>query len=383
MQLENYRSPWMDEELSAFGDSIRRFVRERMTPYEDEWRAQHQGDRATWLACGEMGMILPDVPAEYGGADGTPAHYAVVLQELAYGGSASIALSINHIVGHYILASGTEAQKQQWLPKIASGEVICSIAMTEPGTGSDLQGVRTRAVKQGDKYVISGSKTFISNGQLSDMVVVVAKTDLEAKGSQGISLFIVDTKTPGFIRGKCLDKIGLPGQDTSEMFFDECIVPADCLLGGVEGQGFYQLMQQLPYERAEIAIQATAHMERALALTVAYTKERKAFGKAILDFQNTRFQLADVKATVVASRTFADLIIQRWVDGTLDTALASMGKFWLTDRQGEVMDRCLQFFGGFGYMNEYPIARMFADARVARIYGGANEIQRELVGRSL
>ncbi|MBO3273995.1 acyl-CoA dehydrogenase family protein [Pseudomonas schmalbachii] len=383
MQLDNYRSAWMTDDLSAFGDSIRRFVRERMAPNEDKWRAQHQGDRETWLACGEMGMILPDVPSEYGGADGTPAHYAVVLQELAYGGAASIALSISHIVGHYILASGTEEQKRQWLPKIASGECICSIAMTEPGTGSDLQGVRTRAVKKGDKYVISGSKTFISNGQLSDMVVVVAKTDMEAKGSQGISLFIVDTRTPGFIRGKCLDKIGMPGQDTSEMFFDECEVPADCLLGGAEGQGFYQLMQQLPYERAEISIQAVAQMERALALTVEYTKERKAFGKAILDFQNTRFTLADVKATVVASRTFVDLIIQRWVDGSLDTTLASMGKFWLTERQGEVMDRCLQFFGGFGYMNEYPIARMYADARVARIYGGANEIQRELVGRSL
>ncbi|NUU38230.1 acyl-CoA dehydrogenase family protein [Pseudomonas sp. C2B4] len=383
MQLENYTSPWMDADLGAFRDSIRRFVREQLVPQEDKWREQHRSDRSAWLACGEMGMILPDMPSEYGGADGTPAHYAVAMEELTYAGVMSIALSINHIVGHYILASGTEAQKQQWLPKIASGECITSIAMTEPGTGSDLQGVRTRAVKKGDKYVISGSKTFISNGQNSDMVVVIAKTDLEAKGSKGISLFIVDTRTPGFVRGQCLDKVGLPGQDTSEMFFDECEVPADCLLGGVEGQGFYQLMQQLPYERAEISIQAVAAMERALALTVEYTKERKAFGKAILDFQNTRFTLADVKATVTASRTFGDLIIQRWVDGTLDTTTASMGKFWLTDRQGEVMDRCLQFFGGFGYMNEYPIARMFADARVARIYGGANEIQRELVGRSL
>ena len=306
----------------------------------------------------------------------------MAFQELTYAGVTSLALSINHIVGHYILSSGTEAQKRHWLPGMASGEIITSIAMTEPGTGSDLQAVRTRAVKKGDSYVISGAKTFISNGQLSDMVVVVAKTDPE-QGAKGISLFIVDTRTPGFRRGKCLDKMGLPGQDTSEMFFDDCVVPADCLLGGVEGQGFYQLMQQLPYERAEIAIQATATMERAFALTVDYTKERKAFGKPILDFQNTRFTLADVKATVFALRTFCDLIVQRWIDGTLDTATASMGKFWLTDRQGEVLDRCLQFFGGFGYMNEYPIARMFTDARVTKIYGGANEIQRELVGRSL
>lgn len=383
MRVANYVSPWEDADLVAFRDSIRRFVREQLLPHEDKWREQHRSDRSAWLACGEMGMILPDMPSEYGGADGTPAHYAVAMEELTYAGAMSIALSINHIVGHYILAGCTEAQKRHWLPKIASGECICSIAMTEPGTGSDLQGVRTRAVKHGDKYLISGSKTFISNGQNSDMVVVIAKTDLEAKGSRGISLFLVDTATPGFQRGKCLDKIGLPGQDTSEMFFQDCEVPADCLLGGVEGQGFAQLMQQLPYERAEISIQAAASLERALALTVEYTRERKAFGKSILDFQNTRFTLAEVKATTLASRLFADLIVQRWVDGTLDTTLASMGKFWLTDRQGEVIDDCLQFFGGFGYMNEYPIARMFADARVARIYGGANEIQRELVGRSL
>lgn len=383
MRVENYRSPWLDADLDAFRDSIRRFVREQLLPHEDKWRAQHRSDREAWLACGEMGMILPDMPSEYGGVDGSPAYYAVAMEELTYAGAMSIALSINHIVGHYILASGTEEQKRQWLPRIASGEVICSIAMTEPGTGSDLQGVKTRAVKKGDRYVINGSKTFISNGQNSDMVVVVAKTDLEAKGSRGISLFIVDTATPGFHRGKCLDKIGLPGQDTSEMFFQDCEIPADCLLGGMEGQGFVQLMQQLPYERAEIAIQAAAAMERALALTLEYARDRKAFGKSILDFQNTRFTLAEVKATVLASRTLADLIVQRWVDGTLDGTLASMGKFWLTDRQGEVVDTCLQFFGGFGYMNEYPIARMFADARVARIYGGANEIQRELVGRSL
>ncbi|UVE16020.1 acyl-CoA dehydrogenase family protein [Pseudomonas sp. LS44] len=383
MQLENYRSPWMDSDLDAFRDSIRRFVREQLMPHEDKWREQHRSDRSAWLAAGEMGMILPDMPSEYGGADGTPAHYAVTLEELTYAGVTSLGLGISHIVGHYILDSGTEEQKLKWLPKIASGECITSIAMTEPGTGSDLQGVRTRAVKKGDKYVISGSKTFITNGQISDIVVVIAKTDLEAKGSRGISLFIVDTKTAGFQRGKCLDKVGLPGQDTSEMFFEECEVSADCLIGGVEGQGFIQLMQQLPYERAQIGIGAAAQMERALALTVEYTKERKAFGKAIIDFQNTRFQLAEIKATVTASRTFADLIVQRWVDGTLDTTLASMGKFWLTDRQGEVVDRCLQFFGGFGYMNEYPIARMFSDSRVARIYGGANEIQREVVGRSL
>jgi acyl-CoA dehydrogenase len=254
--------------------------------------------------------------------------------------------------------------------------------MTEPGTGSDLQGVRTRAEKQGDGYVINGAKTFITNGQLCDMVVVVAKTD-PGQGAKGISLLIVDARTPGFRRGKVLDKVGQEGGDTSEMFFDDCKVPADCLIGGKEGQGFFQLMGQLPYERAQIAIGAAAQMERALALTVAYAKDRRAFGKPIIEFQNTRFVLADVKATTLAARTFADHLVQQWIDGKLDAALASMGKFWITERQGEVIDKCLQLFGGYGYMTEYPIARMYADARVLRIYGGTNEIQRELVGRSL
>jgi len=380
--LENYRSPWLDDDVSPFADSVRRFVTTHLAPLEDQWREQHQADRASWLAAGEMGMILPDVDVEYGGSGGTPAHLAAVMNEMAYAGVTGLGLGINHIVGHYILADGTEAQKQHWLPKIASGEVICSVAMTEPGTGSDLQAVRTRAVKQGDRYIINGAKTFITNGQTSDMVAVVAKTDINA-GSKGISIFLVDTALPGFRRGKCLDKVGQQSSDTSEMFFDDVEVPAECLLGGVEGKGFYTLMKQLPFERAQIAISAAATMERALALTIEYTKERKVFGKPVLDFQNTRFTLADVKATVLASRTFCDHLIQQWVDGKLDPTLASMGKFWLTERQSEVLDRCLQFFGGYGYMNEYPIARMWADARVARIYGGTNEIQRELVGRSL
>ncbi|MFV0934179.1 acyl-CoA dehydrogenase family protein [Pseudomonas jessenii] len=380
--LENYRSPWMNEDVQPFADSVRRFVTQTLAPREEKWREQHQADRESWLACGEMGMILPDLPVEYGGADGTPAHLAAVINELNYAGVSGLGLTISHIVGHYILSDGTEAQKQHWLPKIASGEVICSVAMTEPGTGSDLQAVRTRAVKQGDTYVINGAKTFITNGQLSDMVAVVAKTDQSA-GSKGISLFLVDTKSPGFRRGKCLDKIGLQSSDTSEMYFDDVVVPAECLLGGVEGKGFYTLMKQLPYERAQIAMTAVAQMERALALTLEYTRDRKVFGKAVLEFQNTRFNLADIKATVLASRTFCDHLIQQWIDGKLDSATASMGKFWLTERNSEVQDRCLQFFGGYGYMNEYPIARMWADARVARIYGGTNEIQRELVGRSL
>ena len=273
----------------------------------------------------------------------------MVFWEVGYSGNTGLGLGLSHIVGHYLMNFGTEAQRLRWLPGIASGEIIAAIAMTEPGTGSDLQGVRTRAERRGDNYVINGAKTFISNGQLCDLVVV-AKTD-PAQGSKGISLFLVDTGTLGFQRGQVLEKLGMEGQDMSEMFFDDCTVPADCLIGEQEGRGLYQLMEQ------------------------------RAFGKALIEFQNTRFVLADVKATVTATRAFTDMLVQQWIDGTLDAATASMGRFWCTERQCEVMDQCLQLFGGYGYMKEYPIARRYADARVQRIYGGSNEIQRELVGR--
>lgn len=382
MILDNYRSPWIDSDVEAFADSVRRFCKDHLQPNEEKWRHQHFIDRDAWLGAGELGMILPDVPVDYGGSGATPAYLAASAGEIARAGCTSLGIMINHIVGHYILSDGTEAQKQQWLPGIASGEVICAVAMTEPGTGSDLQAVSTKAERRGDRYVINGSKTFITNGVLCDLVAVVAKTDPSA-GSKGISIFLVDTKLPGFRRGKSLDKMGWQAQDTAEMFFDDVEVPLDCLLGGVEGKGFYTLMNQLPYERAQIAINAVGSMELALELTLEYARERKAFGKSILDFQTSRHTLADVKATVLASRTLCDHMIQQWIDGQLNSTLASMCKFWLTERQGEVIDRCLQLFGGYGYMNEYPIARLYTDARVTRIYGGANEIQRELVGRSL
>ncbi|MCY1398141.1 Acyl-CoA dehydrogenase [compost metagenome] len=379
--LENYRSPWMTEDLEQFKDMVERFGKEYLEPNELKWREQHYADRSAWLKAGELGLILPDFPEEYGGAGGDTAHYACVIQVMNNNGS-GLGTGLSHIVAKYILDDGTEEQKLKWLPKIGTGECICAIAMTEPGAGSDLKSVRTRAVKKGNKYVINGAKTFISNGQTCDMVLVVAKTDA-GEGSKGVSLFMVDTNTPGFRRGKLLSKVGMHAQDTSEMFFDDVEVPEDCLLGGVEGQGFYTLMRQLAFERAQIGVGAVAVMERALRLTIEYTKDRKVFGQPVIEFQNSRFVLADVKATVLAAKTFVDLIIQRWIDGTLDTTLASMGKFWLTERQGEVLDRCLQLFGGYGYMNEYPIGRMWADARIARIYGGSNEIQREVVARSL
>lgn len=380
--LKKYQPTWMTEDLVQFSDVVRRFSKEYLEPNDLKWREQKQASRDAWLKAGELGIILPDVPDTYGGAGGTPAHAGVVFWELGYSGNTGLGLGLSHIVAHYILNFGTEAQKLRWLPGIASGEVIGAIAMTEPGTGSDLQGVRTRAERRGDNYVINGAKTFISNGQLCDVVVVVAKTD-PTQGAKGISLIIVDANTPGFKRGKALEKLGMEGQDTSEMFFDDCMVPADCLLGEHEGRGFYQLMEQLAFERAQLAIQASGAMARALDLTVEYVKERHAFGKPLIEFQNTRFVLADVKATVMASRAFADMVVQQWIDGTLDAVTASMAKFWITERQCEVMDRCLQLFGGYGYMKEYPIARLYADARVQRIYGGTNEIQRELVGRQL
>ena len=377
-----YRPSWMSDDLVQFGDVVRRFSNEYLVPNDIKWREQKQATREAWLKAGELVIILPDVPDTYGGSGGTPAHAGVVFWELGYSGNTGLGLGLSHIVGHYILNCGTEAQKLRWLPGIASGQTIAAIAMTEPGTGSDLQGVRTRAERHGDNYVINGAKTFISNGQLCDLVVVVAKTD-PSLGSKGISLFLVDTGTPGFQRGQVLEKLGMEGQDTSEMYFDDCTVPADCLIGEQEGRGFYQLMEQLAFERTQIAIQASGAMTRAFELTVEYVKERRAFGKALIEFQNTRFVLAGVKATVTAARAFSDMLVQQWIDGSLDAATASMAKFWCTERQCEVMDQCLQLFGGYGYMKEYPIARMYADARVQRIYGGTNEIQRELVGRQL
>jgi len=267
---------------------------------------------------------------------------------------------------------------------MASGELVGAIAMSEPSAGSDLQGIRTRAVRSGDRYVIDGSKTFITNGQVANMIMLVAKTDTAAGGAKGISLVMVETDgLEGFRRGRPLDKIGMPGQDTSELFFDDCRVPADALLGGAEGRGFAQMMEELPYERTIVALWAVADMERAVRLTTEYVRERKAFGKVLIEMQNTRFKLAEAKTITHVSRVFIDSCIQRYLDGTLDTATASMAKWWLTDMQCKVIDECLQLFGGYGYMRDYPIARMYADARVQRIYGGTNEIMKEIIARTL
>jgi acyl-CoA dehydrogenase len=381
--MSTYRSPWLDDELESFRGTVRRFVTEVLAPREPAWQAAHRVDAASWREVGDMGLLLCAVPEDCGGSGGTFAHDCIVFEELCYAGIASFGKHVHNICARYVHAYGTPAQKRRWLPRLARGELVGAIAMSEPAAGSDLQGIRTRAVPRGDAYVLTGSKTFISNGQVANLVCVVAKTD-PARGGKGISLFMVETEgLAGFRRGRTLDKIGMPGQDTSELFFDDCAVPADWLLGGAEGAGFAQLMDELPYERTIIALAGVAVIERAVALTTDYARERVAFGKPLLEMQNTRFKLAEAKTIAHVARVFVDSCIVRLLAGTLDTATASMAKWWVTDMQCAVVDECLQLHGGYGYMREYPIAQMYADSRVQRIYGGTNEIMKEIIARSL
>ena len=376
-------SPWMTPELSGFRDAVRRFVDAEITPHQEKWRKQQHVDRELWRKAGDMGILLADIPEEYGGSGGTFAHQAIVFEELGDAGDTAFGLHVHAIVAHYILNQGTEEQKRKYLPKLASGEMIAAIAMSEPGAGSDLQGIRTSAVRDGDGYRLNGSKTFISNGYLADLIVVVAKTDTAA-GSKGISLLMLETRgCEGFRVGRILEKMGQKGQDTCELFFDNARVPAENVLGGVEGKGFAQLMTELPYERTIVGIAGVAAIERALRLTVEHARERKAFGQALIEMQNTRFVLAEVKTEATVARTFIDRCIQDVIDGRMTTVQASMAKYWISDLQCKVIDQCLQLFGGYGYMMEYPIAQMYADARVQRIYGGANEIMKEIIARSL
>lgn len=378
------RPAWSDDDVEAFRELAHTFLVKECLPHEDAWREQHHPDRAAWTRAGELGLLCPSVPEQFGGGGGTFALDAAMTEEQMRTGSGALATPVHSgIVAPYILEYGTEEQRQRWLPKLASGEFVGAIAMTEPGTGSDLQSVRTRARKDGESYVLDGSKTFITNGYHADLVIVVAKTDPE-RGAKGISLLVVETaQTPGFSRGRLLKKIGQHSQDTAELFFDSARIPADNLLGGKEGQGFVQLMQQLPQERLLIGVMAAAAIERAVTLTVDYTKDRKAFGKPLFDFQNTKFKLAEMATTATVARAFIDDCITKHLNGGLDAATASMAKWWLTQMQCDVVDECVQFFGGYGYMDEYPIARMYADSRVQKIYGGSNEIMKELISRFL
>ena len=381
--MTDHRSPWMDDELEMFRDAARRFVEQEIVPNDDRWRAQHHVDRSIWNKAGEVGLLCTDIPAEYGGVGGDVRHESVEAEEMGGHGITSFGHVVHSIVAHYVLNHGTEEQKHRWLPRMASGELVGAIAMTEPGAGSDLQAVKTRAERVGDEWVINGSKTFISNGLHAGLVGVVARTD-PSRGSKGISIIMVETENrPGYRVGRVLDKIGQNGWDTAEMFFDDCRVPADCLLGPVEGQGFVQLMRDLPYERALLALGGVAAMEYALRLTIDYARSRKLFGQALLEMQNTRFKLAELKTQVHVSRLLIDDCISKLRAGTLDTATASMAKLFVTEAQCRVMDECLQLFGGYGYTTEYPISKLYVDARVQRIYGGASEVMKEIVARSL
>jgi acyl-CoA dehydrogenase len=379
----NYISPWMTPELESFRDAVRRFVQAEIVPHQERWKKQQHVDRELWKKGGEMGILLADIPENYGGSGGGFAHQSIVFEELSYAGDTSFGLHVHAIAAHYLLNQGTEDQKKKYLPRLASGEMIAAIAMSEPGAGSDLKGVRTTAARDGNAYVLNGSKIFISNGYMADLIVVVAKTDAAA-GAKGVSLMLLETRnSEGFRVGRILEKLGQKGQDTCELFFDNVRVPLENVLGGVEGKGFAQLMNELPYERTILGVAGVAVIERALRLTVEYTRERKAFGQPLLEMQNTRFVLAEVKTEATVARIFIDRCIVDMIEGRMDTVLASMAKYWISDLQCKVIDSCLQLFGGYGYMLEYPIAQMYVDARVQRIYGGANEIMKEIISRSL
>ncbi|WP_447593742.1 acyl-CoA dehydrogenase family protein [Aquipseudomonas campi] len=369
-------------EHEQFRESVRKFFEQEAVPFHAQWEKDGHIDRALWNKAGEAGMLCSHIPEEYGGMAADFLYSAVVIEEQSRLGLSGVGFSLHSdIVAPYILHYGSEAQKLKYLPKLVSGELVTAIAMTEPGTGSDLQGVKTTAVLDGDEYVINGSKTFITNGFLADLVIVVAKTDAKA-GAKGISLFLVEANTPGFAKGKRLEKVGMKAQDTSELFFQDVRVSKDNLLGK-EGMGFVYLMQELPQERLTVGIGAISSAEAALKWTLDYTRERKAFGKPVADFQNTRFKLAEIATEVQIGRVFVDRCLELHLQKKLDVPTAAMLKYWGTDLQCKVLDECVQLHGGYGYMWEYPVARAWADSRVQRIYAGTNEIMKEIISRSL
>jgi len=378
-----YQTPWMNDELRMFRKSVRQFIERDFVPHQTCWRQQHRPDAEAWTAAGGNGLLLPDVPDEYGGGGGTFAHQAVVVEELAHAG-VQFGSTIHNVVAHNIVAFGTDEQKRNWLPRMARGELVGAIAMSEPAAGSDLQGIKTTARRDGDHYVINGSKTFITNGWHAGVICLAVKTDARAAGPRGISLIIVEPKDlPGYRVGRSLEKVGMHGQDTYELLFDDVHVPASNLLGPAEGRGFAQLMEIMSYERLAIAVAAVATSEEAVAMTTKYVKERIAFGKPLSDLQNTRFKLAECKTEARIGRVFLDDCIERFIAGGLDDTTASMAKYWLTDCECRIVDECVQLHGGYGYLAEYPIARMWTDSRVHRIWAGANEILKELIASSL
>lgn len=381
----DFKNPdwYQEEDINMFRDAVYKFYANEMAPHSEEFRKNKKVDRKFWNQAGEYGLLNCAIPEEYGGGGGDYRHEMIIMEELERAEVDGFGLSLhNAIVAPYILHYGTEEQKQKWLPRMASGELVGAICMSEPGTGSDLQNVRTNAKKDGNGWIINGSKTFITNGGTANLLIIVADTGGEGKHSK--SLFVVETDDlDGFRRGRILDKVGMEAQDTAELFFDDMKVPADALLGEDTGHGFIQLMTELPQERLNIAVQGVAAMEKALRHTIEYVKDRKAFGQRIIDFQNTQFELAELKTIVTVCKVFTYDCAEKHLRGELDTVTASMAKYWVTDRECEVMDRCLQLYGGYGFMNEYMIGRQWRASRVQRIYGGTNEIMKLVIARSL
>lgn len=372
-----------DDDVALFRRTASQFIQKEFAPHHARWCLQHGPDASAWTQAGAAGLLLPDIAQAYGGGGGNFAHEAVVLEELARAG-VQFGAGIQSVVAHYILAYGSEAQKRAWLPRMARGELVGAIAMSEPGAGSDLQGIQANARRDGEHYVINGSKTFVTNGTHAGLLCLALKTDTKVAGWKGISLVMVETDgLAGYQAGRALEKIGMHAQDTCELFFDDMRVPVANLLGSAEGKGFAQMMEQLPYERLTVGVSAVAATERAVDLTTRYVKQRTAFGKPLIDLQNTRFQLAQCATEARVGRVFLDHCIERFVAGELDDATTAMAKYWLTDSQGRVLDACVQMHGGYGCMMEYPIARMWADGRAQRIYAGSNEIMKEVIAWSL
>lgn len=375
-----------DSELDLFRRSVRRFLAEEVVPHAEAWRTRGYIDRDLWRKAGALGLLCVSAPEEFGGGGGNFWHETVIIEELARIAFPDFSIPLqNVILAPYFAQYATEEQKQRWLPRMATGDLVAALAMSEPGAGSDVRAIRTHARRDGNDYVVNGQKTFITHGHTADLICLAVKTDAsEGNGVRGFSLLVIETdKTAGFCRGRRLDKVGLKAQDTAELFFDNARVPLENLLGGVEGRGFYQLMEQLAKERINIAMQALALSEAALAETVAYVKEREVFGKRLIEFQNTRMVLAEAKTAVSVTRTFVEDCIDRLVAGTLDPETAAMAKWWATDKQCEIIDDCVQLHGGYGYMLEYPIARMWCDGRIQKIWGGSNEVMKELIARAL